>query len=383
MLDERSSVFIVRMFNLSLYFYGISVTIEDVNDFKKAKGDFSTMKAAVINDPVDGYVTVKDVQLRDLKPGEALVDMEYCGLCHTDLHCAAGDFGKKPGRIIGHEGVGRVSKVAPGVTSLKVGDRVSIAWFFKGCGHCEYCLTGRETLCRNVLNAGYTADGAMAEQCIVPADYAVKVPEGLDPVEATSLTCAGVTMYKALKVADIKPGQWVSIVGAGGLGNLGIQFAHNVFGAHVIAVDGNPDKLEAAKENGAEICINRHDNNVDEQIQEKVGGVHAAVVTAVTTAAFDQAVNSLRPDGKLVAVALPQGDMKLNIAKTVLDGIIVAGSLVGTRQDLAECFQFGAEGKVHPIVKTRKLSEINDMIQELKDNKVVGRNVVDFVHNKN
>ena len=336
------------------------------------------MKAAVVRKNYDGYFDVKDVTLRDLKPGEALVKIEYCGLCHTDLHVAAGDFGKVPGRITGHEGVGRVVKVGPNVTSLKIGDRVSVAWFFSGCGHCEYCLTGRETLCRNVLNAGYTADGAMAQQCIVPADYAVKVPEGLDPVEATSLTCAGVTMYKALKVADIKPGQWVSIVGAGGLGNLGIQFAHNVFGAHVIAVDGNPEKLEAAKENGAEIVINRHDGDVDKQIQEKVGGVHAAVVTAVSASAFDQAVDSLRPDGKLVAVALPQGNMKLNIAKTVLDGIIVAGSLVGTRQDLAECFQFGAEGKVHPIVKTRKLSEINDMIQELKDNKVVGRNVVDF-----
>ncbi|WP_283578914.1 alcohol dehydrogenase AdhP [Limosilactobacillus ingluviei] len=339
------------------------------------------MKAAVINDPVDGYVTVKDVTLRDLKPGEALVDMEYCGLCHTDLHVAAGDFGEKPGRIIGHEGVGRVAKVAPGVTSLKVGDRVSIAWFFKGCGHCEYCLTGRETFCREVQNAGYTVDGAMAQQCIVAADYAVKVPEGLDPVEATSLTCAGVTVYKALKVADIKPGQWVSIVGAGGLGNLAVQFAHNVFGAHVVVVDGNDPKLEAAKENGAEVVINRHEvDSVAQAIQEKVGGVHAAVVTAVAASAFDQAVDSLRPDGKLVAVALPQGDMKLNIAKTVLDGIIVAGSLVGTRQDLAECFQFGAEGKVKPIVKTRKLAEINDMIQELKDNKAVGRNVVDFVH---
>ena len=322
------------------------------------------MKAAVINDPVDGYVTVKDVTLRDLKPGEALVDMEYCGLCHTDLHVAAGDFGEKPGRIIGHEGVGRVAKVAPGVTSLKVGDRVSIAWFFKGCGHCEYCLTGRETFCREVQNAGYTVDGAMAQQCIVAADYAVKVPEGLDPVEATSLTCAGVTVYKALKVADIKPGQWVSIVGAGGLGNLAVQFAHNVFGAHVVVVDGNDPKLEAAKENGAEVVINRHEvDSVAQAIQEKVGGVHAAVVTAVAASAFDQAVDSLRPDGKLVAVALPQGDMKLNIAKTVLDGIIVAGSLVGTRQDLAECFQFGAEGKVKPIVKTRKLAEINDMIQ--------------------
>ena len=249
------------------------------------------MKAAVVRKNCDGYFDVKDVTLRDLKPGEALVKIEYCGLCHTDLHVAAGDFGKVPGRITGHEGVGRVVKVGPNVTSLKIGDRVSVAWFFSGCGHCEYCLTGRETLCRNVLNAGYTADGAMAQQCIVPADYAVKVPEGLDPVEATSLTCAGVTMYKAVKVADIKPGQWVSIVGAGGLGNLGIQFAHNVFGAHVIAVDGNPEKLEAAKENGAEIVINRHDGDVDKQIQEKVGGVHAAVVTAVSASAFDQAVD--------------------------------------------------------------------------------------------
>ncbi|MGV0168326.1 alcohol dehydrogenase AdhP [Furfurilactobacillus sp. WILCCON 0119] len=340
------------------------------------------MKAAVVRDSIDGFVDVKDVTLRDLKPGEALVDVEYCGLCHTDLHVAAGDFGDKPGRIIGHEGVGIVSKVADGVDAVKVGDRVSIAWFFKGCGHCEYCLTGRETLCRNVENSGYTVDGAMAEQVIVDANYAVKVPEGLDPVEATSLTCAGVTMYKAIKVADVKPGQWVSVVGAGGLGNLAIQYAKHVFGAHVVAVDGNPDKLQAAKEAGADLLINRHDGDVDKQIQEKVGGVHAALVTAVTTAAFDQAVDSLRPDGKLVAVALPQGNMQLNIAKTVLDGIVVAGSLVGTRQDLAETFQFGAEGLVHPIVKTRKLSEINDMIQELKDNKVVGRNVVDFVHNK-
>ncbi|MYV17171.1 alcohol dehydrogenase AdhP [Furfurilactobacillus milii] len=340
------------------------------------------MKAAVVREPVDGFVDVKDVTLRDLKPGEALVDVEYCGLCHTDLHVAAGDFGEKPGRIIGHEGVGIVSKVADGVDAVKVGDRVSIAWFFKGCGHCEYCLTGRETLCRQVQNSGFTVDGAMAEQVIVDANYAVKVPDGLDPVEATSLTCAGVTMYKAIKVADVKPGQWVSVVGAGGLGNLAIQYAKHVFGAHVVAVDGNPDKLQAAKEAGADLLINRHDGDVDKQIQEKVGGVHAALVTAVTTAAFDQAVDSLRPDGKLVAVALPQGDMKLNIAKTVLDGIVVAGSLVGTRQDLAETFQFGAEGLVHPIVKTRKLSEINDMIQELMDNKVVGRNVVDFVHNK-
>ncbi|KRM68112.1 alcohol dehydrogenase AdhP [Apilactobacillus ozensis] len=336
------------------------------------------MKAAVVRDNSDGYVDIKDVDLRPLKYGEALVDVEYCGLCHTDLHVASGDFGKVPGRIIGHEGVGRVSKVADGVSNLRVGDRVSIAWFFKGCGHCEYCLTGRETLCRNVQNAGFTVDGAMAEQVIVDANYAVKVPEGLDPVEATSLTCAGVTTYKALKVGDARPGQWIEIVGAGGLGNVAVQLAHNVFGAHVVAVDGNEQKLEAAKKNGAELLIDRHDSDVAEQIQEKVGGVHSSIVTAVNKDAFTTSVNALRPDGKLVAVALPKGDMALNIDKTVLDGIQVAGSLVGTRQDLAETFQFGAEGKVKPIVRTCKLDEINDVIDEMKQNKIVGRVVVDF-----
>ncbi|GBG95458.1 alcohol dehydrogenase [Ligilactobacillus salitolerans] len=336
------------------------------------------MKAAVVRDSCDGYVDIKDVTLRELRHGEALVKMEYCGLCHTDLHVAAGDFGKVPGRIIGHEGVGKVVKVADGVTNLKIGDRVSIAWFYKGCGHCEYCTTGRETLCRNVENSGFNVDGAMAEECIVPADYAVKVPDDLDPVEATSLTCAGVTVYKGLKTGDLKPGQWVEVVGTGGLGNLAVQYAKNVFGAHVAAVDINDDKLAAAKKLGADLTINSQKEDASKILQEQVGGVHSAVITAVSADSFTAAVNSLRPDGTLVAIALPQGDMALNISKTVLDGIKVAGSLVGTRQDLKETFQFGAEHRVHPIVQTRKLSEINDIIDEMKNNKIVGRMVVDF-----
>ncbi|KRK58280.1 alcohol dehydrogenase AdhP [Fructilactobacillus fructivorans] len=336
------------------------------------------VKAAVVRDNSDGYVDVKDVKLRPIHEGEALVKVEYCGLCHTDLHVASGDFGEVPGRIIGHEGVGRVIQVADDVTDLKIGDRVSIAWFYSADGTCEYCVTGNETLCRNVKNSGFTVNGAMAEECIVDAKYAVKVPEGLDPVEATSLTCAGVTTYKALKIGDTKPGKWVEVVGAGGLGNLGVQLAHNVFGAPVVVVDGDPKKLEAAKKNGADVLINRHDGNVAEQIQDKVGGVYDSIVTAVNPDAFTQSVNALRPNGTLVAVALPKGDMALNIDKTVLDGIKVAGSLVGTRQDLRETFQFGAEGKVKPIVRTDKLENINNVIDDMKAGKIVGRVVFDF-----
>ncbi|CAH1850826.1 MULTISPECIES: alcohol dehydrogenase AdhP [Convivina] len=347
------------------------------------------MKAAVVRSKNDGYVDlIDDWQPRALGFGDALVDLEYVGLCHTDLHCAAGDFGdpntlgQRNGnfrRVIGHEGVGIVSKLGEGADQyLKIGDRVSIAWFYSGCGVCDYCVTGNETFCRKALNSGYTIDGAMSQQAVVDAKYAVKVPEGLDPVEATSITCAGVTMYKALKVGETKPGQWVSVHGAGGLGNLAVQYAHNVFNAHVAVADGNPDKLAAAKAAGAEVLANYHTDDVVAKINEATGGVHNAQVTAVNDAAFSQAVNVLRTKGKLVAVALPQGDMSLNIAKTVLDGIEVRGSLVGTREDLKEAFQFGAEGKVKPIVETIDFADLNDAIDDMKNSKITGRKVVDF-----
>ena len=174
------------------------------------------MKAVVVNQASTG-VEIVDRELRPLEEGEALVKVEFCGVCHTDLHVAHGDFGKVPGRILGHEGIGKVIEVAQNVKSLKIGNRVSIAWFFEGCGMCEYCTTGRETLCRTVKNAGYTVDGGMAEYVIVKANYAVKVPENLDPAAASSITCAGVTMYKALKVSNVRPGEWVVLYGAGGL----------------------------------------------------------------------------------------------------------------------------------------------------------------------
>ena len=161
------------------------------------------MKAVVVNQASTG-VEIVDRELRPLEEGEALVKVEFCGVCHTDLQ-------------LGHEGIGKVIEVAPNVKSLKIGDRVSIAWFFEGCGMCEYCTTGRETLCRTVKNAGYTVDGGMAEYVIVKANYAVKVPENLDPAAASSITCAGVTMYKALKVSNVRPGEWVVLYGAGGL----------------------------------------------------------------------------------------------------------------------------------------------------------------------
>lgn len=339
------------------------------------------MKAVVVNPEGTNVQLVENKEMRPLETGEALVDIEYCGVCHTDLHVAHGDFGKVPGRVLGHEGIGIVKEIAPDVKSLKVGDRVSVAWFFEGCGACEYCTTGRETLCRTVKNAGYSVDGGMAEQCILTADYAIKVPEGLDPAQASSITCAGVTTYKAIKEAQLQPGQWTVIFGAGGLGNLAVQYAKKVFNTHVVAVDINNDKLALAKEVGADIVINGHEvDDVAALIQEKTGGAHSAVVTAVSKVAFNQAVDSVRAGGRVVAVGLPSEMMDLSIVKTVLDGIQVIGSLVGTRKDLEEAFQFGAEGLVVPVVQKRPVSDAVDVFDEMEAGTIQGRMVLDFTH---
>lgn len=277
------------------------------------------MKAVVVNEASTG-VEVVDHEMPSIGHGEALVKVEYCGVCHTDLHVAHGDFGQVPGRILGHEGIGIVEEIGEGVTSLQVGDRVSIAWFFEGCGHCEYCTTGRETLCRSVKNAGYSVDGGMSEYAVVTADYAVKVPEGLDPAQASSITCAGVTTYKAIKEAGAAPGY----------------------------------------------------------IQEKTGGAHGVVVTAVSKVAFNQAIDSVRAGGTVVAVGLPSEYMELSIVKTVLDGIKVVGSLVGTRKDLEEAFAFGAEGLVVPVVEKVPVDTAPDVFDEMERGLIQGRKVLDF-----
>ena len=305
------------------------------------------MKAAVVTQ--DHQVNVTEKTLRPLQHGEALLKMDCCGVCHTDLHVKNGDFGDKTGVILGHEGVGVVQQVGPGVHSLKPGDRASVAWFFEGCGHCEYCNSGNETLCRSVKNAGYTVDGGMAEECIVMADYAVKVPDGLDSAAASSITCAGVTTYKAVKVSHIKPGQWIAIYGLGGLGNLALQYAKNVFNAKVIALDVNDEQLKLAAEMGADLTINSRSEDAAKIIHEKTGGAHAAVEA-----------------------------MSLDIPRLVLDGIEVVGSLVGTRQDLTEAFQFAAEGKVVPKVTLRPLGDINAIFKEMEQGQIRGRMVIDF-----
>ena len=219
----------------------------------------------------------------------------------------------------------------------------------------------------------------MCDYALVTADYVVKVPEGLNQAQASSITCAGVITYKAIKEAKVEPGQWVSIYGAGGLGDLAIQYAKKVFNARVVAVDINQDKLELDKESGADLVVNGKEvEDVAGYIQEKTGDTHSAVVTAVSKVAFNQAVDRVRAGGTVVAVGLPSEYMELSIVKTVLDGIRFVGSLVGTRKDLEEAFDFGAQGLVVPVVETVPVDTAVKVFDQMEKGEIQGRKVLDF-----
>ncbi|GAB6260201.1 alcohol dehydrogenase AdhP [Photobacterium sp. CCB-ST2H9] len=336
------------------------------------------MKAAVVNE-YKGKLVIKDIPVPAVKPRDVLVKIHACGVCHTDLHACHGDWPVKPKMplVPGHEGVGEIVQVGSEIHHLKIGDRVGVPWLYSACGHCEYCLSGRETLCLDQHNAGYSVDGGYAEYCLAHGEYVVKIPEGLSYVDAAPLFCAGVTTYKALKVAEVKPGQWVAVIGVGGLGHLAVQYA-KAMGMNVIAVDTGAEKMALAKELGAEHCIDFMKEKPSEAIHRLVGGVHGVVCTAVSKPAFEEAYRSVRRGGSCVLVGLPPDEMPIPIFDTVLNGIKVIGSIVGTRQDLQECLQFAAEGKVRAITEVKALEDINDIFDDMMKGEITGRIVMNL-----
>ena len=337
------------------------------------------MKAAVVTD-FGTPLQIEDRPIPEPGPGEVLVRIEASGLCHTDIHAAHGDWPVKPTPpfVPGHEGIGRVEKLGPGVTERSVGERVAIAWLGYACGHCRYCITGWETLCEAQRNSGYAVDGAFAEYALVSAAFAVPVPAGITPRDAAPLTCAGVTTYKAVKVARVAPAETVAVFGVGGLGHLAVQYAR-IAGGIVIAVDIEDDKLAMASELGADHVVNAAVNDPVQAIQD-LGGADVAIALAANPASFDQAFRSLRRGGRLVCVALPADNATINVPifDTVLSGKTVIGSIVGTRNDLADVFALHAAGRTRVIAVDRKLDEVNDAVEDVLAGRIPARVVFQF-----
>lgn len=336
------------------------------------------MKAAILH-AFKTPLSLEDVPRPEAGADDVLIKVEVCGVCHSDLHVAAGDWTqlagiiKKP-LILGHEIVGRVVERGASATSVQVGDRVGVPWVQWTCGQCEFCREGNENLCLKQRITGVTVDGGYAEYAKAPASHAVKIPEALPSEQAAPLLCAGVTVHRALKQAKIRAGQRLAVFGVGGLGHIAIQIGRAA-GAEVTAIDISEEKLELAKSLGAARTLNAATSKVVKEVRS-FGGVHVALVTSAAKSAYDMAFYCVRPTGTLLVVGLPAQEISFPAILMTAGEIQIKASAVGTRADLREVLAMGAAGKVHCQVTTRPLAEVQEVLGQLSRGEVSGRVVL-------
>jgi propanol-preferring alcohol dehydrogenase len=337
------------------------------------------MMAAVV-EQFGKPLTLREWDIPSPEAGQIVVKTEACGVCHTDLHAARGDWPVKPKLpfIPGHEAIGLVAAVGSGVTSVKAGDRVGIPWLHSACGHCEYCLTAWETVCPEAQFGGYTRNGGFAEYVLADPNYVAHVPDGLAAAEAAPLICAGVTTYKGIKESAAKPGEWIAISGVGGLGHLAVQFA-KAMGLLVCAVDIDDGKLAHATRLGADLAINAKSGDPAAAVKKQTGGgAHGVLITAPSLSAFTQGVGMTRKRGTCVLVGLPPGEFPIPLFDVVANCITIRGSFVGTRQDMAETLAFATAGKVKANIELQALAAINQVFDRLEKGDVGSRVVLDL-----
>ena len=337
------------------------------------------MKAAVV-EQFGKPLVFQDCEVPSPGPGQILVKTEACGVCHTDVHAWHGDWPVKPKLpfIPGHEAIGRVVAMGPGVTSVKEGERVGVPWLYSACGHCEYCLSAWETVCAEAQYGGYTKNGGFAEYILADPNYVAHIPASLSPTEAAPLICAGITTYKGIKETKTRPGQWIVISGIGGLGNLGIQYA-KAMGLLVCAVDVDDAKLAHARQIGANLAVNAKSADAVASVKRGTGGgAQGVLITAPSLDAFKQGVGMTRKCGTCVLVGLPPGEFLTPLFEVVANCITIRGSFVGTRQDMAEALAFAAAGKVKAEIELQPLAAVNQVLERLENGQVASRVVIDF-----
>lgn len=337
-----------------------------------------TMRAAVVR-AFGEPLTIERVPIPVPGTHEALIRVTSSGVCHTDLHIVAGEWDRRPATpfVPGHEGHGTVVALGPRAGDVRIGDRLGCAWLSSACGTCSFCLTGRDGLCPDQHNSGFTVNGSLAEYMLVDTRYAARIPAGVDPVALSPVLCAGVSAYRGLRSSGLRPGQWVAVVGIGGLGHFAVQYAV-AMGLRVAAVDVDEAKLSLARRHGAEMTVNATTQDPGVELTERLGGVHGALVTAASLSGFDHVPGMIRRGGTIVLLGLPSGEVRLNVVDTVLRGLTIRGCATGSRVDLAEALDFFAAGQITPTIDVRQLEDINEIFADLEAGRIEGRAVVDL-----
>lgn len=329
-----------------------------------------------------GELQYKDIPVPKPKPNELLINVKYSGVCHTDLHTWQGDWplDTKLPLVGGHEGAGIVVAMGENVTGWEIGDYAGIKWLNGSCMSCEECELSNEPNCPKADLSGYTHDGSFQQYATADAVQAARIPKNVDLAEVAPILCAGVTVYKALKSAHIKAGDWVAISGAcGGLGSLAIQYA-KAMGYRVLGIDAGDEKAKLFKELGGEYFIDftKTKDMVAEVIEATNGGAHAVINVSVSEAAISTSVLYTRSNGTVVLVGLPRdAQCKSDVFNQVVKSISIVGSYVGNRADTREALDFFSRGLVKAPIKILGLSELASVYDKMVKGQIVGRIVVD------
>lgn len=346
------------------------------------------MKAAIINK--DGRVEIQDVPKPVPGENQVLVKINKVGVCMSDVHVAKGSFSylqRADGVTVGgHEGVGTIVEVDGGDSSkygLKVGDRVAVKWISWACQECELCINGHENICRRRIISGKDMNGCFAEYALAHSDYLIPIPDGISDEDAAPILCAGVTVYRGIKVAALKQGQWVAVVGAGGgLGHLAIQYA-KAMGLRVISIDGGHEKKQLCLSLGADAHVDffeAKDNLVKEVMEVTQGGAHCALVVASSEVAYKQATQYIRFAGCMVCIGLPNVQTQLPVGPEffVGKGIRILGTSTGSLEDTIESLKYVANGSVKAHVVEQKLESLQSVLEDLEKGDLLGRIVLSF-----
>ena len=332
------------------------------------------MKAVTLASP-RGAITVESRDVPVPGPRDVLLRMEACGVCHSDLFVASLEKLSLAPVTLGHEGIGRVEAVGAEVTDWRPGDRAGMTFLATVCGACDLCTTGRGRFCAKQTNFGYSAHGAMAEYAVAPASTLVRVPDGMPAAQIAPLCCAGWTAMGAISVAAVARGGSVALFGFGGLGHLALQIARSRE-LRVAVADISEDKLAHARAAGADFVESAE--TVSRSLQKQWGGVDAAIVLTPSPIAIQQAFRSVKRTGAVVLVGISVNSYELPLVDTIVKGIQIRGSYLGTWQELEAVFEMAAAGPLRPQVTTYPIDEAPAVLDRLRRGEVHGRAVIAF-----
>jgi len=326
------------------------------------------MRAAVVPS-VGGRWKVESVPDLVPGPGQVLMRVHASGLCFTDVHQTAGTVPGDFPRTLGHEPVGEIVALGPGVTTRRVGDRVGVPWRQASCGRCEWCLRDKAMFCKDMVATGIQMPGGHAELMIAYADATMLLPQGLSYEQAAPVFCAGYTVWSGLRAAEPKPHERVAVVGIGGLGHLAVQYA-KAAGFETIAVSHSPDKDHLVRDLGADAIVRDGKGLAD------LGGADVILGTSNSNDAMVDALHGIRPEGRLVLMGFEAKPLTLSGADLLLPRIKIVGSQQNGREFLYEALDLVAKGKVRVITETFRLDDVNEAYDRVVEGSVRFRAVI-------